>query len=151
MIQDGGLKANNPSEIAIIELEHEFNVRLEDLTSFVSIGTGKISPVGAKPGFFSTKFTHVVTELVDYLARHATDSHQIHERVEAKFNTNGLSDKYFRFNPTLPSVELDSYSTEDLNFMRTSTEKYLAGLKRQKRVEHFCDLMRAAEAQGGQN
>lgn len=129
---DGGMTANNPTELAIFEAHH-----LQDtvIDLIISIGTGM---PGKQPG--SVNVFKMLNELIDI----CTSSNAIHLRVlewiemmpEPKPN-------YFRFNPCNGegSYSLDESNDAVLAALEASTELYLESPEVQEQISQLEKLL----------
>ena len=100
MLQDGGIVANNPSQLAIDELKSFFKLEINDLEYFVSLGTGNIAAGHTKGG---------LKGIIDQLIRLATDSEATHHQINREHTS---INKYFRFNPIIPDIDLSETNKE---------------------------------------
>lgn len=114
-IIDGGLLANNPTELGIFEAHHIWPDRFINLV--VSIGTGT-----PKNGTGSESILQLVDEIVDI----ATSSQIIHERVKQWVSLTSPRPGYFRFSPhDIGSVRMDEADLTVLRSLEESTQKYI--------------------------
>jgi predicted acylesterase/phospholipase RssA len=127
--QDGGVVANNPSEIALMEaclLWPDHKIVLVSLgTGLPAIKSDKRSAI-SKP---STAVSDVISELISI----ATSSEIVHKRISHRVQSD-LKDKvlYHRLNPPdIGDIELSTYQAKILSFLQDSTEQYLKNEGRQ--------------------
>lgn len=124
---DGGMTANNPTELAIFEAHHlELPIGL-----IVSVGTGM---PGKAPG--SVNVFKMLNELIDI----CTSSNAIHLRVlEWIEMMPNPKPAYFRFNPCdgEGSYALDESNDAVLAALEASTEKYMATDETQAMIDQL--------------
>lgn len=110
---DGGLTANNPTEVAIFHIFRNFKYRPKFI---LSIGTGILSEIPITPG---------VVSLVKQVFNLCTNSQDIHEKVN---NWCSLMDDvaYVRLTPPkLGDILLDESDINVLENMENETNKYI--------------------------
>lgn len=103
---DGGLTANNPTDLLISEArsKHGRGVRFGLL---LSIGTGEKAPM-ALPACSSAASLLSFTKAIGHIL---TDSERTHQRVEQRFKESNLG-TYLRINiPSIGDVHLDDYKS----------------------------------------
>jgi len=125
---DGGLTANNPTELAIFEARALWPDR--DLECIVSLGCGK-----PKPGQGTTNLLGLVGELVDI----CSSAESIHKNVKAWIKMTLPETKYFRFSPNNGegSVPLDESNPKVLNKLVETTTQYMSTQsKKIQRLKH---------------
>lgn len=119
---DGGMLANNPTEIAIFEAHTLWPTRY--INTVLSIGTG--NPANG-PSSGAVNLLRLVNEIVDI----ATDSTSVHKRIKNWMSITRPTPSYFRFSPPkIGSIGLDTSNLITLqkmeedakNFMKTKTE-----------------------------
>jgi predicted acylesterase/phospholipase RssA len=114
---DGGMTANNPTELAIFEAHHLSD---SQVALIVSVGTGM---PGTQPG--SVNVFKMLNELIDI----CTSSNAIHMRVlEWIEMMPAPKPAYFRFNPSNGegSYALDECDDSVLASLESSTERYMS-------------------------
>jgi predicted acylesterase/phospholipase RssA len=114
---DGGLTANNPTELAIFEARALWPDR--EIDCIVSLGCGK-----PKPGQGSTNLLGLVDGLVDI----CSSAELIHKNVKSWVHMTLPQTKYFRFSPRdgEGSIPLDESDPRVLNKMVETTTDYMA-------------------------
>lgn len=114
---DGGLTANNPTELAIFEARALWPDR--DIECVVSLGCGK-----PKPGQGNTNLLGLVGELVDI----CSSAQIIHKNVKSWLKMTLPQTNYFRFSPNNGegSVPLDESNPKVLNKLVETTTEYMA-------------------------
>jgi patatin-like phospholipase/acyl hydrolase len=135
---DGGLVANNPTELAIFEAHHMFedanldwfvviidtaapsnSLRVFFGFSILSIGTGVPSKAAGSVNIFK-----MLSEIIDI----CTSSNSIHERVAEWIHMMPEPrPNYFRLNPTggVGSLPLDTSDPKVLENVEKATEEYM--------------------------
>jgi predicted acylesterase/phospholipase RssA len=127
---DGGLTANNPTEIAIFEAYNLFPRQTIDL--ILSIGTGKM-----KPGTPSTSLLGLNDEIINMVA----NSDATHIRVLEWINDYASSVNYFRFSPdNLGSIRLDTTDQNILENGEIITDRSMRASD--EKVTNLCDLLK---------
>jgi predicted acylesterase/phospholipase RssA len=124
-VSDGGILANNPSQLMLEELERVFDIKPSDIDYFVSIGTGKVVWSHVAPGLLAT---------VNRLANIATQTELTHDQTRKSFGQHRSS--YFRFNYPIGAIALDETNQQKLQLLYTVTDSSL------RADEHFFDLIR---------
>jgi len=131
---DGGVVANNPTEIAIFEAMRLWPGRR---ISVVSLGTGepvtessatkasKKAPATSLSSSTLPPMHKSVEPLFDIIAA-ATDSEQIHQRAKAWLNSHRRMARYVRLNPPCPAFDLAACKDEELDQMVAQAKAYLA-------------------------
>jgi hypothetical protein len=125
---DGGLTANNPTELAIFEARALWPDR--EIECIVSLGCGK-----PKPGQGTTNLLGLVGELVDI----CSSAQAIHKNVKSWLNMTLPETQYFRFNPNdgEGSVPLDESDPKVLNKLVETTTEYMATkTKKMEKLKH---------------
>jgi len=126
---DGGMIANNPTELAIFEAHNRWPDRYIDV--ILSVGTGK--PV---EGSGSVNLIGIVTGIIDI----ATSSEQIHHRVEDCIQLLQPEPQYFRLSPpAVGSVSLDESDEDVLIKMEKKTEEYIH--KHKTKIDRLTKLL----------
>lgn len=133
---DGGVVANNPTEIAILEALRLWPGRR---LSVVSLGTGlpTMDPqpskgAGSSAGGSSASLSPLpaihksVEPLFDIIAA-ATDAEQIHHRTKDWLARNRKLASCVRLNPPCPAFDLAACKEEQLDQMISETRAYLEG------------------------
>jgi len=116
---DGGMIANNPTEIGIFESHQKWSDEYIDL--ILSIGTG-IPEEG--------KGNVNIIGLINGFVNISTSSDEIHHRIEDWIKLTQPEPSYFRFSPPgVGSVPLDECSVTILNEMEQKTEQYIESHK----------------------
>ena len=130
---DGGVVANNPTEIAIFEAMRLWPGRR---ISVVSLGTGepvvepgatkasKKAPAGSLSSSTLPPMHKSVEPLFDIIAA-ATDSELIHQRAKAWLDSQAKA-RYVRLNPPCPAFDLAACNKEELDQMVAHAKAYLA-------------------------
>jgi predicted acylesterase/phospholipase RssA len=129
---DGGVVANNPTEIAILEALRLWPGRR---LSVVSLGTGFPTmdpqpPNGAGSSRSSASLSPLpaihksVEPLFDIIAA-ATDAEQIHRRTKDWLDRNRKLASCVRLNPPCPAFDLAACKEEQLDHMLSETRAYL--------------------------
>jgi patatin-like phospholipase/acyl hydrolase len=112
---DGGLVANNPTKIAILELEELYPGT--EINLILSIGTGTVTPTKG-----STSIKNLPGEVITLV----TNSDLIHHEVIQWLYDFSRDTKYFRFSPDgLGSVKMDTSNETILMNGEIETEKYM--------------------------
>jgi len=112
---DGGMTANNPTEIGIFESHNKWPDKNIDL--ILSVGTGI-----PEDGKGSVNLLSLFSGLVNI----ATSSNDIHLRVEEWLHMTSPQPQYYRFSPPgLGSIPLDESNDEILGAMEEKTELYM--------------------------
>ncbi len=119
---DGGLLANNPTEVGINEVEKMIGRRIGDVKGdlVVSIGTGL--PPANRPTEWRLvpKIFSDIAETADDLLKLTTETKQTHGRVQSLLH---LQNKYFRADPYVQPVNLDESAS--LDYLVNITEEWL--------------------------
>jgi len=128
---DGGLTANNPTELGIFEARALWPDR--DIECIISLGCGK-----PKPGQGSTNLLGLVGELVDI----CSSAQSIHKNLKSWINMTLPETNYFRFSPNNGegSVPLDESDPKVLNKLVETTTEYMA--TKTKKMEKLKRLIR---------
>jgi len=116
---DGGMIANNPTEIGIFEAHNKWPDHYIDL--ILSAGTGM--PVEGKG---DVNIFGIINGFINI----ATSSDEIHHRVEDWIKLTQPEPSYFRFSPPeVGSIPLDECSVQVLEEMERKTEEYMESHK----------------------
>lgn len=128
-MQDGGFYANNPSIVALDELETYFNLGFGDLTYFVSLGTGSMRYKTSDNTFVSIakKMTNLIT-----------DAENTHSKVSMKYHKSA---SYFRFNPTIPELDLTNTDIKVLNTLQLQLEQSLLTTTQKYEFQKLLELI----------
>ena len=119
LFSDGGFGANNPTQVAIDELEDLYG--RESVGLVVSIGTARNDEIKKKPGFFMA-----VPTAAKHFANKATDPEVVHKSMARK----RPRDEYFRINdPGRLDVELDEWKPRRSSANSSSGSKTLADIE----------------------
>eukprot|EP01124_Arcella_intermedia_P017581 TRINITY_DN2434_c0_g1_i1.p1 TRINITY_DN2434_c0_g1~~TRINITY_DN2434_c0_g1_i1.p1 ORF type:complete len:564 (-),score=121.87 TRINITY_DN2434_c0_g1_i1:63-1754(-) len=112
---DGGMVANNPTEIGIFEAHSLW--QYQHINTIVSLGTGV--PV-------DTKGSSNILKLVNEIVNIATDSELTHLRITEWLKFANPTPNYFRISPPeLGSVKLDESDRNTLLDMERRTQLYM--------------------------
>jgi len=129
---DGGMTANNPTEIGIFEAHNKWPDKYIDL--ILSVGTGI-----PDEGKGSVNLLSLFSGLVNI----ATSSNDIHLRVEEWLQMTSPEPQYYRFSPPgLGSIRLDESNDEILAELELKTELYMDAQKEvvDKLIERLCTV-----------
>jgi len=113
---DGGLKANNPTELAIEEANKIWGLKKIDCV--VSIGTGEQldQPTG----------TGAIVDLLRILVAAINTSSDVHGRIAAKIASTEYTFSYFRLSPpAVGSMPMDCSSKAQLKEIEVKTSQYI--------------------------
>jgi len=112
---DGGMTANNPTELAIFETHDKWPEHYVDL--ILSLGTGTPEEIKSGVGLYG---------LANGVINIVTSSEEIHHRVEDWIRLTNPEPPYFRFSPPgLGSIPLDTSSAVILEQMEKKTEEFM--------------------------
>jgi hypothetical protein len=126
---DGGVVANNPTEIAVFEAMRLWPGRR---ISVVSLGTGvpvqsneERSTMSSSSSACRAPAMYKSIEPVFDIIAAATDSEQIHLRAKAWLDSHSRM-AYVRLNPPCPAFDLAACKDEELDLMVAKARDYLA-------------------------
>lgn len=124
---DGGLVANNPTNIALKESKTLYNFQSysNKIDVVVSLGTGNLTEENRPTGQNNQNGVQVFRELFRNLVKRCTDSYIIHEKVAQKLTKHNIP--YYRFNPDgFGNISLDSTDENVIDTMSQKTDEYIA-------------------------
>ncbi|KAF2675594.1 FabD/lysophospholipase-like protein [Lentithecium fluviatile CBS 122367] len=117
---DGSMGGSNPGAFALEEANALWDIDLDDIGAFVSLGTGIPKLHAFQSGSFGSSMS-----LVKTLVHIAQDSESEHERLLAAFKRSRNSAAYYRFNVSqgLADIAVDEYASTEPIF--AFTQRYL--------------------------
>jgi len=128
---DGGMIANNPTELAIFEAHRLWKDRY--IQCIVSIGTGVPTQT---PG--SQNVLRLVNEIVNI----ATDSEMTNTRVKEWLKFVHPKPDYFRLSPPgIGSINLDASSKTILLEMEKATNLYMEQPEQQQEISRIAEIL----------
>lgn len=77
-------------------------------------------------------------QLINHVISSATSSEGVHTALQTLMDSN----KYFRFNPPIPSVRLDDTNPEVLGSLKAKTRRYLNEERQRKRMDRIGNLFK---------
>jgi len=121
---DGALVANNPTHLALRELEHLYrnkNGQKFNIDCVVSLGSGLLSD-DSRPR--TNNNFQKLFDMVENLVQRCTDSETIHREV--KYDLELRLVPYFRFNPPgFGDIPIDSDDNDVIGRMLSKTDEYI--------------------------
>jgi len=132
ILVDGGMVANNPTELAIFEAHHMYPET--NINCIVSIGTGLPSNSGG-----SVNLLRMLSEIIDL----CTSSNSIHERISEWIQMANPQPHYYRFSPCNGegSLPLDTSDATTLEKIEQSTEAYMRSPAVRAQIEQLKQLL----------
>ncbi|KAK4161596.1 hypothetical protein QBC43DRAFT_243126 [Cladorrhinum sp. PSN259] len=145
---DGAFKYNNPSSVALSELESaEWLAPMQDAVRgvgcLVSVGTGR--PTFKREKTWIPNGARSLRDAATLCKDIAMDCHSMHLEVQSRFNKAGTIDAYYRFDVDLglESVGLNESDEDALQHISAVTEAYMKG--------HADEMKRCAQLIGPRN
>ncbi len=121
---DGGLGYNNPTQLALAEMQRVSTLKDRPVGCIISLGTGNL---------LHHMHSNTATGLAGALLRITTDCEKVHQAMTSHFGAS--SNVYYRFNPDCGVGELAMNDVKVLADVQSATWSYLADRNIQQRLD----------------
>ncbi len=143
---DGGVFANNPSLLALAELNRMFAAKDDDFL-VVSLGTGESMEMMTRKYFSDWGYVRWSIPMIELVSESGSES--VHEQMRYLLPATEYQ-RYYRFQVDLPDnvyYPLDNPSKRNMSGLVNAAEELLADRQTEKEINTLCKLLSSSQQQ----